>query len=159
MQTLEREVHALMRAIAAEQESDRRSAWREVRMMLDKNPKPTPLDPETQLRKILLELGAPEHLQGHAYVVYAVMLVIEDRTLCNSITLGIYPQVAAHFNTTAPRVERSIRNLVEVTWSRGDLGVIESYFGNTVDPKKGKPTNGEFIARLSSEVQFRCRAA
>ena len=61
--------------------------------------------------------------------------------------------MAARFDTTAARVERAIRHLVEVTWSRGDLKVLERYFGNTVSPEKGKPTNGEFIARLANVVK------
>ena len=66
---------------------------------------------------------------------------------------GLYPQPAARFDTTAARVERAIRHLVEVTWSRGDLKVLERYFGNTVSPEKGKPTNGECIARLANVVK------
>ena len=72
---------------------------------------------------------------------------------------GLYSQPAARFDTTAARVERAIRHLVEVTWSRGDLKVLERYFGNTVSPEKGKPTNGEFIARLANIVKLRMKEA
>ena len=85
--------------------------------------------------------------------VQAVLLVVHDRMYINNITFGLYPQLAARFDTTAARVERAIRHLVEVTWSRGDLKVLERYFGNTVSPEKGKPTNGEFIARLANVVK------
>jgi two-component system response regulator (stage 0 sporulation protein A) len=44
---------------------------------------------------------------------------------------------------------------VEVTWTRGDVDVLNRYFGNTISPDKGKPTNGEFIARLSNIVRLR----
>ena len=63
------------------------------------------------------------------------------------------------FDTTASRVERAIRHLIEVTWSRGDLEVLNRYFGNTLSPEKGKPTNGEFIARMANVVKQRMREA
>jgi len=77
----------------------------------------------------------------------------------NNITFGLYPQLAARFDTTASRVERAIRHLVEVTWARGDLKVIRKYFGNTVCPHKAKPTNGEFIARLTNVVKQKLKEA
>ena len=57
------------------------------------------------------------------------------------------------FDTTPARVERAIRHLIEVTWSRGDLDVLNKYFGNTVSASRGKPTNGEFIARMANVVK------
>ena len=116
-------------------------------------------DPEYLIRELLLELGAPDHLVGHPYVVQAILLVVQDRTYIDSITFGLYPQLAARFDTTASRVERAIRHLVEVTWSRGDMDVLVRYFGNTVSPEKGKPTNGEFVARLANIVKLRMKEA
>ena len=56
-------------------------------------------------------------------------------------------------------MERGIRHLIEVTWTRGDMDVLCRYFGNTVSPDRGKPTNGEFIARLTNVVQQRMKEA
>ena len=77
----------------------------------------------------------------------------------NPITFGLYPQLAAAFDTTAARVERAMRHLVEVTWTRGDVDVLNRYFGNTVSPDKGKPTNGEFVARISNIVKLKMKEA
>ena len=111
------------------------------------------VEPEYQIRRILLELGAPDHLAGHPYAVRAIELVIGNRLYINSITFGLYPQLAVEFDTTAARVERAIRHLIEVTWCRGDLDTLEKYFGNTISASRGKPTNGEFIARLANVVK------
>ena len=54
---------------------------------------------------------------------------------------------------------RSIRHLIEVTWSRGDLDVLDKYFGNTISASRGKPTNGEFIARMANVIKLRMRSA
>lgn len=158
MSILEMQVDALMRLCAAEKESDRKQVREEVRRLLEKRQRGSVhADPEYLIRQILLELGAPDHLIGHPYVVQAILLVVEDRTYIDSITFGLYPQLAANFDTTAARVERAIRHLIEVTWARGDWEVLNRYFGNTVSADKGKPTNGEFIARMANVVKQRMK--
>ena len=158
MTNLEMQVNALMRLCTAEGTLDRQRAAAEIKTMMGGVGFYMPCrDPEMLIRDLLLELGAPDHLVGHPYTVTAVQLVVEDRTYIDSITFGLYPQVAAMHDTTASRVERAIRHLVEVTWSRGDLEVLNYYFGNTVSAQKGKPTNGEFIARLSNIVKQRMK--
>ena len=51
----------------------------------------------------------------------------------------------------APRlkIERNIRNFIEVTWTRGDMKAQHKIFGNTVEDAKTRPTNKEFIANLT----------
>lgn len=157
MKNLEMQVEALMRLCTAEKESDRQKARSEIlRLMM---PGKAEVDPEDLIREILLELGAPENLQGHPYMVEAILLVVEDRTYIDNITFGLYPQVAARFDTTAARVERSLRHLLEVTWNRGDWSILQRYFGNTVSAYKGKPTNSEFIARIANVVKQRMKEA
>ena len=158
MNTLEKQVDALMRLCTACDEQTRKEAREEIRFLLQGGTDPRrDQDPEWILREILVELGAPDHLVGHPYVIQAILLVVEDRSYIDSITFGLYPRLAAQFNTTAARFERAIRHLIEVTWTRGDLDILNRYFGNTVSPDKGKPTNGEFIARLSNVVKQRLR--
>nr|MBQ8244079.1 sporulation initiation factor Spo0A C-terminal domain-containing protein [Oscillospiraceae bacterium] len=159
MRILEMQVEALMRLCTACDEQTRTKAREELTQMLKKRNRAGSRDPEDMVRQILLELGAPDHLLGHPYVVQAVLLVIHDQMYINNITFGLYPQLAARFDTTAARVERAIRHLVEVTWSRGDMDVLNDYFGNTVSPEKGKPTNGEFIARLANIVKQQMKEA
>lgn len=160
MTNLEKQVDALMRLCTARDEDTRKEAREEIRFLLQgRKAVPSVIDPEYLTRELLLELGAPDHLLGHPYTVRAVELVVGDQMYINNITFGLYPQLAAAFDTTASRVERAIRHLVEVIWSRGDLTVLDHYFGHTVNPQKGKPTNGEFIARLSSIVRQRLREA
>ena len=160
MGILEKQVNALMRLCTAEKESERMVVREEVRRMLESRKMGSvSSDPEYLIRELLLELGAPDHLVGHPYTVQAIVLVVQDRTYIDSITFGLYPQLAVMFDTTASRVERAIRHLIEVTWSRGDLEVLNRYFGNTLSPEKGKPTNGEFIARMANVVKQRMREA
>ena len=156
MRDLELQVDTLMRLCTAETLTEQAHVKREL-MQLMQHPQLTRKDPEYQIRQILLELGAPDHLAGHPFVVEAVLMAVENRCYINNITFGLYPQIAAKFDTTATRVERGIRHLIEVTWSRGDMEILSRFFGNTVNPERGKPTNGEFIARLTNVVQQRMK--
>ena len=158
MNNLEKQVDALMRLCVAEEAVDKDRLREEVKRMLQLR-KYGEMDPEQEIRKILLELGAPDHLVGHPYVIRAIQLVMSDRLYINSITFGLYPQLAVEFDTTPARVERAIRHLIEVTWCRGDLEVLDKYFGNTISASRGKPTNGEFIARMANIIKSRMREA
>ena len=66
----------------------------------------------------------------------------------------IYAKIAEENGTTASKVERNIRNLIEVTWINGNVNAINEIFGYTVSPKKGKPTNSEFIAVITAFVSL-----
>ena len=152
MNLLEKKVEAVMRLCVSENERDREKIREEIRHYLI-HFDPGKMDPEQEIRRILLELGAPDHLVGHPYVIRATLLVMEDRMYINNITMILYPKLAVEFDTTPARVERAIRHLIEVTWFRGDLDILEKYFGNTVSASRGKPTNGEFIARMANVVK------
>lgn len=156
MSHLEKQVNALMRLCTAEKEADRKKAQQELQQLLSGRPD-TP-DADYLVRQILLELGAPENLLGHPYMVEAILLVVEDRKYIDSVTFGLYPQVAAKFDTTAGRVERALRHLVEVTFNRGDWDILQRYFGNTISADRGKPTNSEFIARIANIVKQELRS-
>lgn len=158
MSILEKKVEAMMQLCVADNERDREKIREEIRYYLMQRQRDS-MDPEQEIRRILLELGAPDHLVGHPYVIRAILLVIQDRVYINSITFGLYPQLAVEFDTTPARVERAIRHLIEVTWSRGDIDILEKYFGNTVSASRGKPTNGEFIARMANVVKANTRNA
>lgn len=156
MDKLTKQVNTLIRLCTAEKESERQTLRSELLRLMGPE---APTDPEDMIRGILLELGAPENLLGHPYMVEAILLVVSDRTYIDNVTFGLYPQVAAHFDTTAARVERAMRHLLEVTWTRGDMDVLQRYFGNTVSAWKAKPTNSEFIARIANIVKRRLKDA
>ena len=75
--------------------------------------------------------------------------------MINAVTKVLYPEVARRFSTTPSRVERAIRHAIEVAWDRGDIEVLQKYFGYTVSNIKGKPTNSEFIAMIADSLLLR----
>lgn len=152
MTTLEMKIDALVQMIRSGDAEIVASASKELRALLSEPVLP-PVDTKDEIRSILLELGTPEHLLGHGYLVYALQLTVEDESIVHAITKELYPAVAKKFNTTPSRVERVIRHAIEATWDRGDLDTLYRYFGNTVSRDKSKPTNGEFIARIANVVR------
>lgn len=114
-------------------------------------------DPELMIMNVLMEIGAPDHLIGYPYVVKGVLMVLEDRNILNNMTGKFYPELAKQFDTTPSKTERAIRHVVEVAWTRGEYEAINRYFGNIVNPNKGKPTNSEFFARLANVIRVDLR--
>ena len=106
---------------------------------------------------ILARIRMGMHLDGYAYLCYGVPLVCMDGTLMRGLTTRVYPMIAQHFDTSGKRVERSIRHAIETTFNTGDYRAIYEVFGNTIDPQRGKPTNGEFIALLAETARLRVR--
>ena len=43
---------------------------------------------------------------------------------------------------------------IEVAWSRGKMDTIDELFGYTVNNRKGKPTNSEFIALIADKIRL-----
>ena len=87
------------------------------------------LETEREISAFMLELGIPAHLRGYYYLREAVLLAVSDMELVGSVTKLLYPVIARRYKTTLQRVERAIRNAVEVSWERGNPEVFEDLFG------------------------------
>ncbi len=112
-------------------------------------------DMETQVTKIIHQIGVPAHIKGYQYLRSAILMTIEDSDIINSVTKILYPSVAKMYSTTTSRVERAIRHAIEVAWDRGDIDTLNSYFGYTVQNSRGKPTNSEFIAMIADNLRLK----
>ena len=64
---------------------------------------------ETDITKMLHELGIPAHIKGYQYLRDAIALSVEDQEMMGSVTKILYPAIAKRNQTTASRVERAIR--------------------------------------------------
>ena len=119
----------------------------------------TPQQLEVNITGIIHQIGVPAHIKGYHYLREAIMLSVKDTSMMNSVTKQLYPLVAKKFGTTASRVERAIRHAIEVAWDRGDVDVLNSYFGYTIQNSRGKPTNSEFIAMIADKIRMQIRLA
>lgn len=115
-------------------------------------------DLENQVTRILHQVGIPAHIKGYGYLRCAIMMVVRDNRIIGEVTKTLYPGVAKEFATTSSRVERAIRHAIEVAWDRGDVDMLGSLFGYTIQGGKGKPTNSEFIAMIADNLRLRMRS-
>lgn len=114
-------------------------------------------DTETEITEMLHMLAVPAHIKGYQYLREAITLVLRDGNLINSVTKELYPAVAKRFGTTASRAERAIRHAIEVAWDRGEVDVMNGFFGYTIRSDRGKPTNSEFIALVADKLRLKYR--
>ena len=112
---------------------------------------------EMQVTDIIHQIGVPAHIKGYQYLRDAILMAIEDEQIINAVTKRLYPSVAKKHDTTSSRVERAIRHAIEVAWDRGDVDVLNSYFGYTIHTGRGKPTNSEFIAMISDKFRLQLK--
>lgn len=104
--------------------------------------------------QMLLDMGVPAHLKGYRYVRTAVIMVEEDMSVVGSVTKLLYPELAKRYNTTDGKVERAIRNAIEVSWTRGNRSTFERLFGYCAESGQGRPTNSEYIAVVADAVRI-----
>lgn len=113
---------------------------------------------EKYITKIMLDIGVPAHLKGYHYLRDAILLSGRDMEVVSSVTKLLYPVVAKRFKTTDQKVERAIRNAIEVSWSRGNVETFENLFGYSIESGKNRPTNSEYIARIADKIRLDIRA-
>lgn len=114
---------------------------------------------EIKITEILHQIGVPAHIKGYQYLRSSIMMSVENPDIINAVTKQLYPSVAKKFDTTSSRVERAIRHAIEVAWDRGDVDILNSYFGYTIHNSRGKPTNSEFIAMISDKLRLELQSA
>ena len=136
----------------------RLSGWRnEISPVVVKDNVVTDPELELMVTEIIHQIGVPAHIKGYHYLREAIILSVKNSEIINSVTKLLYPTVAKNHGTTSSRVERAIRHAIEVAWDRGDIDVLNSYFGYTIQNDRGKPTNSEFIAMISDKLRIHIR--
>lgn len=134
------------------------SGWKnEKSPLVVKNNVVTDPQLEMMITEIIHQIGVPAHIKGYHYLRESIILSVKNSDIVNSVTKLLYPTVAKTYSTTASRVERAIRHAIEVAWDRGDIDVLNSYFGYTIQNDRGKPTNSEFIAMISDKLRLKLK--
>ena len=113
---------------------------------------------EIIISDVMRQIGVPAHIKGYQYLRQAILLSVREPEYLHAVTKALYPSVAKKNKTTSSRVERAIRHAIEVAWDRGDVDVLSSYFGYTIENTRGKPTNSEFIAMISDKLRLEMKA-
>lgn len=110
---------------------------------------------EQAISDFMLELGIPAHLRGYQYLRSAVGMCAEDMELVGSVTKLLYPDLAKMYQTTDQKIERAIRNAIEVSWERGNSALFEELFGYCNGNGYNRPTNSEYIAVVADYIRLK----
>lgn len=113
---------------------------------------------ERYITDIMLDVGVPAHLKGYHYLRDAILLTGRNMEVATSVTKLLYPAIARRFKTTDQKVERAIRNAIEVSWNRGNVETFEKMFGYSALSGRTRPTNSEYIARIADKVRLDFKA-
>ena len=111
-------------------------------------------DLESRVTSVLHNMGVPAHIKGYSFLRQSIIMAVEDVEVISLVTKRLYPDIARINKTTASRVERAIRHAIEVAWDRGNVDVLNEYFGYTINNMRGKPTNSEFIAMIADRLRL-----
>ncbi|MBR6571293.1 MAG: hypothetical protein IKK75_12665 [Clostridia bacterium] len=96
-------------------------------------------------------LGFSRRMKGRQYAAWLLQRIIPST--CDDQLALLYAECALHFSTTPAAVERCLRTAVESVFTRGSMTGIEHFFGATVDPERGKPTNRAFLMQTVEQLR------
>jgi two-component system response regulator (stage 0 sporulation protein A) len=114
-------------------------------------------DLDDEVGKIMRELGVPVHIKGYNYLHESIVCVFDDQSLLGTLSRRLYPKIAKEFNTTPPKVERAIRNAIQLACARGNAEMISNIFRYTAKSRQGYPTNGQFISIIADRLKSAAR--
>ena len=109
---------------------------------------------EEYITSAILSLGVTANLKGYPYLRTSISMVMENRHLLYTMTKALYPAIAKKYSTTSSRVERNIRNAIEIAWERGNKENFTEMFGTEMDANSPRPTNSEFIATVADKLNL-----
>lgn len=99
----------------------------------------------TDIYDLLYRLGVTPNYIGFLYTAYAVKLCAERQERLFSVTKQVYPEVAKKYHTNWKAVERDIRTVVNIIWTKN-----RALLGETVHrPIFERPKTAQFLAMLS----------
>ncbi|MGN0347112.1 MAG: sporulation initiation factor Spo0A C-terminal domain-containing protein [Lachnospiraceae bacterium] len=103
---------------------------------------------------ILQKIGVPAHLNGYYYLRSAIIISLGHNNCVSSVTKLLYPEIAKEYEITQQKVERGIRNAIEVAWKNGNREFFQKEFGYYNCPDSQRPSNSEFIARIVDYIRM-----
>jgi two-component system response regulator (stage 0 sporulation protein A) len=105
-----------------------------------------------KVTEIIKELGVPVNCDGYNYIRDCVVTAINNPETLKSLSKSLYPEVAKQNSSTVSKVERCIRNAIEVSWKNDvNRGLKRTLFKISTFEKK--PTNSYYICTLVDYIK------
>lgn len=100
------------------------------------------------LHYLLQSIGLETHLSGYRYLVTGIEAALDDMTLLDSLTKGLYPFIADEHRTCPMSVERSIRYAIKKAREKDAFVNYGLCVVSTDKSQIEAPTNGHFIISI-----------
>ena len=110
---------------------------------------------EADISNVLVSFGMPANIKGYRYTREAIKIIIANPEIMNTVTKGLYPEVAKVFDTVPSRVERAIRHSIEVSFDRGNVSMLKTFFNYPTESGRTKPTNSEFLSYVADHIRIK----
>jgi len=106
-----------------------------------------------EITQLLNDLRIPPHLKGYKYIKDALMLVSQDETYLELITVNLYPKIAKlnGLSSWGP-VEDGIRSAIKKSWQPENFVFIKEVFKDV--SYECIPKNKEYIGRLAEYMKL-----
>jgi len=114
--------------------------WQSKNLLCSKN------NTNVLIAETIRKMGMLSNITGYHYLLEAISMIIDKPFIKNCITKLLYPAIADKFSTTSKKVERSIRNAINITWNKDNTELRKMY--------KEKPTNSELICTIAEWVKI-----
>ena len=106
-----------------------------------------------------MEIGMDRRYKGFEYAVWLLSRLCLCSTAEQLAMETLYQACGQTFRVQPASVERCLRVAIESVFTHGSLKGIDRYFGVTVDPERGKPTNRAFLLQGMLQLRYSFTAA
>lgn len=103
----------------------------------------------------LKELNMPSKMKGATYLKYSLSKAVMDRRTLDLVTKNLYPDLARKYNSTDKRVEKAIRNAIEISRKNCSRETKAKYFGYAAAERAFRPSNKEFMGAITDYLSIK----
>lgn len=104
--------------------------------------------------RFLDDLSFKQRMKGRAYAAWLLERMVPATPGGELPLYTLYADCAQVFSTTPAAVERCVRVAIESVFTQSSLHSIDRFFGATVDPERGKPTNRAFLMQAAQQIRY-----
>ena len=107
---------------------------------------------EIKTKEYLLKLGFQPNLKGYRLLSRLICYALDGVDILPLKYKG-YESLSSDFDASKASVEKDIQNAISSAFLRGNVDVLYSEFGETLDANKGKPTNKQFVLTALERIK------
>ena len=107
---------------------------------------------EIKTKEYLLKLGFQPNLKGYRLLAKLICYALDGRDILHLKYKG-YVNLSSDFSVDKASVEKDIQNAISSAFLRGNIDVLYTEFGETLDENKGKPTNKQFVLTALERIK------